>query len=324
MPGRLAGFGRRAVRVPAGGGPGLALEPGVGDVAAVGAVGQPFQDGQVQPGGGADREVGAGLADRGEQAVAVEAAVGHDEHAGLQVSRCPGQGRGEGLLGVLGVPGHDGGDGAGAALGQGHHQDLRVGAVAAALGRDVAEPFRVGGGVGALELDPVDGHQPPPGEPGPGGGQLRARHRGPLEQLPQRLAAQPLAGLGQRGGGRHVPFPFPDGQEGKALHQLPHDLFVGIAVEKGEREHEIHHGPRGQQPFPLLPPPRLREHLIDQLTGDQPGQHAQRDPVRQRRPGNLLSHKGTIPGMHRAMKRPLSTYSRRYSCGNVETSGAAP
>ena len=98
-----------------------------------------------------------------------------------------------------------------------------------------------------------------------------------------------------------MPFPFPGRQPGKALRQLPHDLFVRVAVKQGQREHEVNRHPGGQQPFPLLPPAGLREHVLDQLARDQPGQHAQRDPVRQRRrpraprPGALFSHGGTIP-----------------------------
>ena len=41
-------------------------------------------------------------------------------------------------------------------------QDLRVRAGAGLL-RGIAEVFRVGGGIGGIELDAVDGHQPPPG-----------------------------------------------------------------------------------------------------------------------------------------------------------------
>jgi hypothetical protein len=240
-----------------------------------------------------------GGGDRAGQLVAVQAPAGHDEHAGLQVPGPVREGDGEGVPAAAGAACLDRGDGVGAALGQGHHQHLRERA-GPGLHRGVAEELPVGRGAGGIELDAVQRHQPPPGQVRPGGRQLRARHGDPLEQHPQRLAAQPLPGLRQRGGRRYVPFPFPDRQPGKALHQLPHDLLIRIAVKQREREHEIHHDPGGQQPFPLLPAPRLRQHVLNQLPRDQPGQHAKRDPVRQRRPrrnrpGNLLGHEGTIP-----------------------------
>jgi hypothetical protein len=74
-------------------------------------------------------------------------------------------------------------------------------------------------------------------------------------------------------------------------------LVVGGEVE----ELLVNDDPGRQQRFPLLPPPRRREHLIDQLPRDEPGQHAQRDLVRERRPGRDRSsgihtvHAGTVP-----------------------------
>ena len=129
-----------------------------------------------------------------------------------------------------------------------------------------------------------------------------------------------------------MPFPFPYRQPGKALHQFPHDLLIRIAVKQCEREHEIDHGPGRQQPFPLLPAPRLREHVLDQLPRDEPGQHAQRDPVRQRRPsrdrrpGTLLGHgqdnTRNDPGKGNYARNPHT--ARRVACGNVESAPRVP
>ena len=91
--------------------------------------------------------------------------------------------------------------------------------------------------------------------------------------------------------------------------QLGHHLPVPAvpAPEQPQRQHEVHHQPRRQQPAPLLPRPRHLNGLIDQLRRERPGQHPDRDPVRQppvRRQTlrTIMSHK-TVTLPHHALRQ---------------------
>jgi hypothetical protein len=67
----------------------------------------------------------------------------------------------------------------------------------------------------------------------------------------------------------------------QARHEEAHHLLVCIAEEQAQAEHVIDHDPRGQQPRPLLCPPCLGKHVIDQITINKTGQDPNADPVRQ-------------------------------------------
>ena len=176
--------------------PGLLLELRVGDVAAVGAVGQPFQDGQAQVRGDAEAEVRAGGRDGGGQLPAVEAAVGRHQHARPQVPGGLRQRHGEGGLPVQAAP-------ASAAVTAWVPHSARAmtstfgKAPAPGLAAGAAEVSGVGRGIGGVPALAVQGHQAPPAQPRPGGRRLGARLGDPLEQLAQRLRPEPLAGLAE-------------------------------------------------------------------------------------------------------------------------------
>ena len=91
--------------------------------------------------------------------------------------------------------------------------------------------------------------------------------------------------------------------------QLQHHLPVPAVPppEQPQRQHEIHHQPRRQQPSPLLPRPRRLHRLVHQLRRENPGQDTDRDPVRQppirRQPlRTIMSHK-TVTISHQALKQ---------------------
>ena len=67
------------------------------------------------------------------------------------------------------------------------------------------------------------------------------------------------------------------------VRELRHHLPVPAvpAPEQPQRQHEVHHQPRRQQPPPLLPRPGILHRRIHQLRRENPGQHPDRDPVRQ-------------------------------------------
>ena len=68
------------------------------------------------------------------------------------------------------------------------------------------------------------------------------------------------------------------------MHESPGDLFVGLAGVQGERQYQVHHDPRREQPFPLFRCLRLGQHGIDQVPVENPGQHADTDNIRQQPP----------------------------------------
>ena len=65
--------------------------------------------------------------------------------------------------------------------------------------------------------------------------------------------------------------------------QLGHHLPVPAvpAPEQPQGQHEVHHQPGRQQPAPLLPNPGRVHRRIHQHRRENPGQHTDRDPVRQ-------------------------------------------
>ena len=67
----------------------------------------------------------------------------------------------------------------------------------------------------------------------------------------------------------------------QARHAEAHRLLICIAEEQAQAEHVIDHDPRRQQPRPLLYPPCLGKHVINQVTVDKTGQDPDADPVRQ-------------------------------------------
>ena len=128
------------------------------------------------------------------------------------------------------------------------------------------------------------------------------RPRDLLEQEPDRCRAELAAAPRQRGDVRRLPPPplprvhpppgvqlLPGQQVTGAplmvepVGQLGHHLPVPAvpAPEQPQRQHEVHHQPRRQQPAPLLPRPGRVHRGVHQLRRENPGQHTDRDPVRQ-------------------------------------------
>ena len=200
-----------------------------GDRGQVGVVRQALQHRQSQAGRYREQQIRACLACGGEEVIAVEAAVKDDQHSLLTI--------GQHVLRQFAFAGADraqfgGDDGMRAALAQSEHPQLRERATVAGPGGRTAERGLVLAGVGHVEGDSVDGHQPPAAQPGADRGWRRDRRRGPFEQSPHRLLAEALAGLAQRRGGGHVPVPFPGGDEPQPADHLSHHFFVGLAVKQ--------------------------------------------------------------------------------------------
>src|SRR6266545_2245582 len=109
------------------------------------------------------------------------------------------------------------------------------------------------------------------------------RHRGgdPFEQHPQRLSCQPLPGLRDRRGRRHLPVIGPRIHLLKRPDELTHHFLIVIVVEQAHRHTKPHHHMRRQPPRPPLPPTSLIQHILDHIPPNNLRQHPQRDRIRQ-------------------------------------------
>src|SRR5215212_833253 len=93
----------------------------------------------------------------------------------------------------------------------------------------------------------------------------------------------------------------------RALDQQPHDLLVAHLSEQAHGQGVVDHHAGGQQPLALLGPPGPLDHPIHQLGREGPGQHPDRDPIRQaghhrwlglasaRHPSVITSGRRTLP-----------------------------
>jgi hypothetical protein len=136
-----------------------------------------------------------------------------------------------------------------------------------------AELRGVGGGVGYIEHQTVDGHHPQamePRPPGPGSGH---RYRDPLEQQPQRGRTEPGASLRNCTRGRHRPVLSPVPQKSQPVHQLADHLFVRFTEEQIQRQHVVHHHVSRQQPRPNLTFPAFADHVIHDIPMNHTTQH---------------------------------------------------
>ena len=218
----------------------------------------------------------------------VEPAVGGEQFIGAQPRI---QALGEGLLpDPVGVD-LGGDEGVGAALGQRDHPGLRERRTVVP-GPGVAELGGVLVAVGHVDLEPVDPQQPPPAQKRPPRGAQRHvlrghtrltgdRAAGAFEQLREHIAAQALAGLGDRRGGRHRPGRPPTVPAVQRPGDLGRDLFVVVLREQAQRQRQIRDHMRGQLGVrTLLPHPASDHGIIDRVPGHSVDQDPQRHLIR--------------------------------------------
>ena len=246
-----------------------------GDFGQVRPVGQGLQDRELEPGRDPEQQVGAGQQAVPPELEAEEAAVGDHQHVRSHRLQQPG-----GQLPLADAERADLGrhHGVRAAFAQAEDLDLRERPPGQPAGP--AQPGQVRRRVRRVQLDPVDGHQPPVPQP-------RARRAGRgqrrgdlLEQQLDRRLTEPFPRLRDRPGGGHRPVLRPGPHEPQPAGQPAHHLLIAIPEDR-HRHDEIHHDMGRQQPRPLLPPPGFRQHLINQVPRHHPGQHPDTDPVRQ-------------------------------------------
>ncbi len=168
----------------------------------------------------------------------------------------------------------------GAALHQPHQPHLRERPLPPATTRP-AECRHIGRGVRHVEGRAIQRHQPQPPIPRPCR-RLGGKRPGDLhEQLTQRPGSKPLPGPGDRALVRHLPDAPPAAHPGQPVYQQPHDLLVASLGEQAHRQRVVDHHPGRQQPLAPLAPAGLSDHPIHQLGREGPGQHPNRDPIRQ-------------------------------------------
>ena len=265
----------------------------------VGTVGQDFHRFQGEGRGRAPQDVRPGGQELPGQRPGQELAVGQHQHARAEASLSR-AGRGPG-------PARNPGTGPGMPRAGSRSRtppppatDLRERPVTGLVGRP-AEVLVVRRAVRHVRRRPVDGHHPQPAAGHPGRLIIPDRPRDLLEQEPDRRRAELAPPPRQRGDVRRPPPPplprihpaariqVPGQQASGAplmvqpVRQLDHHLPVPAvpAPEQPQRQHEIHHQPRRQQPAPLLPRPGILHRGIHQLRRENPGQDTDRDPVRQ-------------------------------------------
>ena len=243
----------------------------------IGAVGQDFHRFEGEGRGGTPQDVRpvarnsrASAQDRNLRSASTS--IPGPKHPWLQ------QVAGQGLLGVpvraQGCPEQAPGPG----LRRRQPPDLRERPVPGLVGR-AAEVLVVRLAVRHVRGRPVDRDDPQPAAGHPGGTVIPDRPRDLLEQEPDRRRAELAAAPRQRGDVRRPPPPpaaridpaarvqlLPGQQVTGAplmvqpVRQLGHHLPVPAvpAAEQPQRQHEVHHQPRRQQPAPLLPRPGIR------------------------------------------------------------------
>ena len=265
----------------------------------VGAVCQDFHRLQREGGGRAPQDARPGGEEVAGHLPGQELPVGEDDHPRPEASLFQ-QVTGQFLLGgaVAAERGPEQAPGPG--LRRHDPPDLRECPVAG-LVRGAAEELVVGLAVRHVRRGPVHGDDPQPAAEHPRRVIVPGRARDLQEYVPQRCRAEFPAAPRHRG---DVRLPPPAALAGidpavrvelafqqvsgpplviKAVGELDHDLPVAAvpAPEQPQRQREVHHQPRRQQPAPLLPRPGRLHRRVHQLRRENPGQNANRDPVRQ-------------------------------------------
>jgi len=243
------------------------------DVRQPGPVRQCPDQAQVHLGRDPPQQLRAGARGGVPQLVAVEPAVGQQQHPPAQL---PGQPGGQRLLPAAAQRADRRAEQpAGAAGDQRHQPYLRIVPVLLA-----ARPAERGGVLDAgrhLDGGPVPGHRRQPADQRPRRRPQRAPQ--PPEQQLERLLPEPAAQPGQRGRCRNLP-PGRGQLPGQAAGQVLQHLPVRLARMQAQTQHKINPQPRGQRPEP--PPgsvrPGLCQHLISQLRRHPPGRHPDLDP----------------------------------------------
>lgn len=277
------------------------------DLGEVGPVGQDLEHGELGGPGQAPQQLCAGGQVGAPQLEGEEPAVGQHQHL---VGERPGQRGSEFAFAVPDRADLRVENGVGAALAQ--RDDLRLGEGAAGSADSLGVGGEVRVGVGQVDHDPVDGHQPPRAQPRPrraGSGQGRGQAR---EESAHGGLAQPLAGLAQRADGGDLPLPGPRPGEPQPVHQVTDHLFVSVA-EQRQRHHEIHHEMGRQRSRAFFSTVGLGQHLIDDVTRDRSRQHADPHMVRQSvdRPFPTCTHRHKQILLTRP--RPIAEAGRRHA-----------
>src|SRR6266540_4358154 len=156
------------------------------------------------------------------------------------------------------------------------------------------EVLDVGVAVGHIEAGSVDGHQWSSGQPRTLAAGTRHGHRGPVEQFLDRRDSQPLSGLADRRGRRHLPVIYPGAHLTQAPYQAAHHLLVGLVEEQPHRDQVPDHHVRRQAATPPFPAPGPVDDLLKQIPMEPGRQHTEPDVVSQPTTRAVL-HTGLFP-----------------------------
>ena len=170
-----------------------------------------------------------------------------------------------------------------ATLSQRHHPRLRKRRTVL-TGPGITERRHVCVGVGHIDVEPVDGQQPPPPQPRPPrvGATNHLRHA--LEHIGHHHRTQPLTRLRDPTGRRHLPRRVPATEPRQRPSHLRGDLGVVVIREQAQRHRQIHHHMRRQRPTGTLRARTVYGHRrIDHIPRHRRHQHTQRHLIRRHR-----------------------------------------
>jgi hypothetical protein len=253
-----------------------------------------LQHGQGEGGRHSPQQRGSVCGCLAPQRVGREVTVGQAQHPRSQ--------RGDHIDGQGLLPGPEGAvrgvdQRPGAALRQRHRPQLRI-----RVGRPAAvgaptEERRVLHRVRHVAGEPVHRHHTQLTPEHPRRDRRPLRTLDPVEQQPQRLRSQPGLSLRDRGCRRRLPPTPTRTSHRQRVDQLRQHQTVARPHEQPARQHEQHHQPGRQTSVAHLPHIRRVDHLIDQVVGERPRQHTDRDPIRQPLPSRpsltrKTSHRG--------------------------------
>ena len=139
----------------------------------------------------------------------------------------------------------------------------------------------VRGRVGDIKTHPVNRDQPPSGQPHTRRLLAADRLGDPLKQRGQRLRSQAGPGLKDRGLARRAVRLLPTRGPRETIGQLAQHVLIGALGVQRHPDREVRHHPGRQRPIPLLGPPEVGDHLIDQVRREHLGQHPHRHQIRQ-------------------------------------------
>lgn len=161
-------------------------------------------------------------------------------------------------------------------LGKSHYPSLGKGSPLTSAHMSSAEILGVLLGIGDLDTGTIDGDYPPICQEGTLGIIGRQWNSYLRKEFAKGLGAKASLGLEDRGLRWRLPGLIPSGRPRKTVGQLGHHLFIRTIGIKRHPDGEVGHNPSWQSSFALLGTACSSDHLINEISGKDPGQYSDR------------------------------------------------